>query len=228
MRRGLWLVLGVGAAGGLVGAAIFGRQYVKSLSFALPFHVRELAQLFETAAKKWGVSALDLAGLASRESAYGDTLRPAGFGGTGDFTARTAKRWGTAKGVTVVETLPDGWLPPKDSAGSVRPGPYVIPSDGLGWGRSIMQLDYVADYDWLLTHDWKNPVVAIERAAEKYAGLLKQFGGNRYPAIAAYNAGVANVRKAVAAGLVPDAFTTGKNYATDVIRRVTELAGKLA
>lgn len=57
---------------------------------------------------------------------------------------------------------------------------------------------------------------AIERVLIPYSEEL----GSMELAIAAYNAGTASVKKAVAQGKSPDTVTTGKNYSVDVLARI--------
>lgn len=40
---------------------------------------------------------------------------------------------------------------------------YVMPDDGLGWGRGLLQLDFVAEYDWLKANDWRDPKLSIPK-----------------------------------------------------------------
>jgi soluble lytic murein transglycosylase-like protein len=60
----------------------------------------------------------------------------------------------------------------------------------------------------------------ITYGAEFLSGLIRQFPSDRNAAIAAYNAGAARVRRALAAGRHPDAVTTGRDYSSDVLRRM--------
>jgi hypothetical protein len=42
----------------------------------------------------------------------------------------------------------------------------VMPADGLGWGRGLMQLDYAAELDWIQNNDWRDPKINIPKGVE--------------------------------------------------------------
>ena len=60
-------------------------------------------------------------------------------------------------------------------------------------------------------------------ALTSWPELIRQFDGELQPAVAAYNAGASRVRSARAAGLHPDAVTTGRDYSSDVLKRMTTI-----
>lgn len=133
----------------------------------------------------------------------------------GDWTARVG-RWLQAPNTLLVQNLPDGWRPPRDSAGNVLPPPYSIPVDRLGWGRGLMQHDFESALDF----DWTDPAINIDRGAKLLAHLLHdEFPRNQRAALAAYNCGPGNVRKALLLERDEDHFTTGRNYGADVLAR---------
>ncbi len=87
-----------------------------------------------------------------------------------------------------------------------------------GHGRGLMQIDDRWHKDFICSGLWSKPEFNIFYAA----GLLLQNWNifeDRPAAIAAYNCGPGNVRKALKAGLDVDAYTTGKNYSKDVLSR---------
>jgi hypothetical protein len=139
-----------------------------------------------------------IAGLISRECAWGMTLQPRSPGGTGDFTPRTSRRAG-------------------------RTGPF--PPDELGYGRGLMQIDY----DWhefARTGPWQDPEKNIEYGCRVLKDAFRYFGnmGMRgykldIAAIAAYNAGVGAVDRALRRGDDPDEVTTGRDFAQDTLAR---------
>ena len=149
-----------------------------------------------------------------RESRGGEALRPTSAAGTGDWVARRG-RWLSVPGVLVAKTLPAGWLTPKDKNGNPLPPPYAIPGDGQGWGRGLMQLDFLAAQKV----DWESAAVNIDAGAALLRVNLDRFHGQFPPAVAAYNCGPENVLRALSEGLSVDAFTTGGNYSTDVLAK---------
>lgn len=52
-----------------------------------------------------------------------------------------------------------------------------MPPDGKGWGRGLMQLDYLYYADWFKTHDWTNPAVIIDKGLEEFNKHLAFFKG---------------------------------------------------
>lgn len=89
-----------------------------------------------------------------------------------------------------------------------------------GNGIGIMQIDrrYHPEFTSQTTNN--DHQANITYGAKFLSGLIRQFPGNRPAAIAAYNAGAGRVRSALAAGLSPDAVTTGRDYSVDVLRRM--------
>lgn len=173
----------------------------------LPAGVSTYAEHLTRAGAKYGVSRWILAALMQRESNGGMTLRPVGPNGTGDFIARSAT--GT-------------YAPFMDPNTG-------LPIDGQGWGRGLMQIDYGAHNAWVLANPWWEPQVNIEKAAQIFAegrdrlakaGLVEPV--LTPAALAAYNTGVANVLRSIAAGKDPSATTTGADYAQAVIARVAQ------
>lgn len=103
----------------------------------------------------------------------------------------------------------------------------LLDSDGLGDngnGCGWLQIDkryhpnFVEGVDCATDH-YEIAEYAIE---EVYLSYLKQLDGNHDHALAAYNAGVSSVKKAVASGLPADSVTTGKNYGADVKNRMAK------
>jgi soluble lytic murein transglycosylase-like protein len=89
-----------------------------------------------------------------------------------------------------------------------------------GNGIGIMQIDrrYHAEFTGQTANN--DHQSNITYGAEFLSGLIRQFPSDRNAAIAAYNAGAARVRRALKAGLPPDAVTTGRDYSSDVLRRM--------
>jgi len=88
-----------------------------------------------------------------------------------------------------------------------------------GNGIGIMQIDrrYHTEFTGRFANN--DHQANINYGAEFLSELIRQFNGELKPAVAAYNAGPSRVRTAVSSGLSPDMVTTGKDYASDVLRR---------
>ena len=153
----------------------------------------------EDAANRYNIQASVIAGIGSRESHWGLSLRPPGPEGTGDFIERH--------------------FPARH-----RNGP--IPSDGGGFGRGLLQIDY--DYhEFARTGKWKDPKENIlygARLLEDSRRLLQrkvnlQGSDLLRAAIAAYNSGPRRVLMAIRRKLDFDFYTTGGDYSADVLNR---------
>lgn len=249
------------AIGGLAAAGLlFSRR--KNLYLALDTAKREAFRLAVNSAARpyvdaiWnasdatGISPLIIYGLGLRESGWGATLKPVGPGGTGDFTPRDPKAWGSA-------------LPP------------VKGRDGqqAGWGFGLLQLDWHSYKDWLASNAWWDPAVMILKGSQVLKERLTFFASTkqykfsststltdgklvnfvpssakaRYgvsvdyvkdprplsglplirAGLASYNGGIANVLRAVAAGKDPDFTTTGADYSQWIVSRITPLYNKI-
>ncbi|OQW92840.1 MAG: hypothetical protein BWK79_13930 [Beggiatoa sp. IS2] len=151
----------------------------------------------EEAAKGYYLQPSVIAGMGSRESAWGLTLKPLGPGGRGDFAKR----------------LPRG----------NRTTPE--PPDGPGYGRGLMQIDYDW-HEFARTGRWQSPRENIFYAGSLLANFreeLKKKGMRNHlllrATLAAYNGGVTATWNAYQEGLDIDANTTGKDYSKEVLNR---------
>lgn len=187
---------------------------------ALPSSCRPYAAHLIEAGKKHAVSPFMLAAIMQRESNCGAALRS----GTGDFAPRSRSRADSASsnlGVTI----------PVRDAGNGQ----VLPADGLGWGRGLMQIDYMFHYRWIRSNNWQDPRTNIMKGAEILAlGArtlrLRGITGDQLElaTLSAYNAGAGNALRAIRNGLSPDAYTTGGDYGADVMRRAKTLESRFA
>lgn len=153
----------------------------------------------EAAAAAFGIPPAVIVALGSRQSRWGRASVPAGPGGTRDFAPRPHLR-------------------------APRNGP--LPADGLGFARGLMALDY--DFHQLARGDrWDDPGANIGEACralvEARKALRRQTalhaGGLLRGAVAAFNCGLGNVRRAVRQGLDLDFYTAGRSYAAEVLDR---------
>lgn len=235
-----WLLIALGAAIAFLYSQketvmIYGSKALDAgkellFKFALPERAQQYSDTIIQVAKEYSVDPFIIFAIGDRESNWGTQLDA---DMTGDHTPRN-------------------W------------GPYPMPPDGLGWGRGIMQVDYpraiAENHDWrnVLENVRLGARIYQERVAEvsappsgswtlnaAKAALFDATPGS-YPALAvrpdlvslaamaAYNAGAANVRMAysvaTAVGSDPtlafDAVTTGGNYSADVWTRMLAAVGR--
>ena len=89
-----------------------------------------------------------------------------------------------------------------------------------GNGIGIMQIDRRYHPEFTGRHAGSDHQANIDYGAQFLSELIRQFDGELTSAVAAYNAGASRVRSARAAGLSPDAVTTGRDYSSDVLNRM--------
>jgi len=111
-------------------------------------------------AKTYGLTVAVIGAIGSKESQWGLALRPPGPGGTGDWTPRNPAKWGSA-----------------------------MPSDGLGWGRGLMQIDWHSN-EFARSGDWRDPRANILFGCELLAAKIKTFAASGMDADTALKCGV--------------------------------------
>lgn len=201
-----------GVAGPMTWAALRGNTepepgYARNdpaLLAELPLAARYRAAI-ESGADRAGVSPALVCGIGSRESRWGLALVPPGPAGTGDALPRGSRKpWR------------EGDLPP----------------DGGGFGRGLMQIDFDA-HAFARTGNWRDPGANIDYGCKVLRGnrlLLRRRTGLAgdallRAAVAAYNCGAGNVLKALERGRDVDHFTSGRDYARDVLDRADWFQG---
>jgi peptidoglycan hydrolase-like protein with peptidoglycan-binding domain len=153
----------------------------------------------DKAAVKFGFQPSLIAGIGSRESHWGLFLTPSGQTGTGD---RVGRRFPT----------------------QFRSGP--LPSDGGGFGRGLMQIDFDA-HEFARTGNWRDPEANILYGASVLADCRSFIqrktdladSDQLRAALAAYNCGPGNALNAIRDGRDIDFFTAGRDYSKDVVNR---------
>lgn len=148
---------------------VVGAIQEEAFGLVVPDEATPYVSIILQVARLNGLSPFLLVALGQRETRWGTALKP---DMTGDCTPRNwvpagvpVKAVGTnAKG----ETL---YAPPD----AVMSGGKMIAGC---WGRGIMQTDYAVQYDWVSTHDWRDPSVNIQRAAEILLQKKSFFEGN--------------------------------------------------
>lgn len=137
--------------------------------------------------------------LASRESGFGRRLDPEGPAGTSDFAPRP-------------------WPGPGRSG--------EVPDDGLGFRRGLLRIDYDR-HAFARGSAWRDAeanlrfgadtVTAAKRFLRKQTALSPR--ARLRAALAAWNAGLGNVLRALRHGYDVDFYTSGRDYARDVLDR---------
>jgi hypothetical protein len=209
--------------------------------FALPGDVGKYVFLLADAAKKYGVPSSLLAGIMWRESNGGAALRPPGPTGTGDFTPRGPNS------TYFKYANPQTGLPP-DGLGwgrglmQIDYGVHNAWITSNDWGNAPINIGKAAeilrDFYSYFQRSPGGPVTIDAWRMPKFSAMrpgLTQ-GPYRDPrplsgpllteaALAAYNAGSSGVLQAIAAGLPASTPTTGGEYASWIVSRVSDWAG---
>lgn len=158
-----------------------------------------LGSAIERIASRTGLLPAVIAALASRESGFGRRVDPAGPAGTSDFARRP-------------------WPHPE------RQGD--LPDDGLGFRRGLLRIDHDR-HAFARGPAWRDAEANLRFGADAVGAarrILRQRtslapGGCLRAAIAAWNAGLGNVMRALREGLDVDTATSGRDYAQDVLDR---------
>lgn len=110
----------------------------------------------------------------------------------------------------------------------------VLPPDGRGWGRGLVQIDYWAHRAWFDVNPrwWELPTqigkqIEVLRDAWRANFDAVSPGDRLRVAVAAYNCGPTNARTAYRNTKNPDTATTGGDYSADVFSRRSLLASRL-
>lgn len=216
MSKTVLAIIASAVAASAVAVVVFRKVFKKVFDSAgqqifkrvIPPACREHADAIMKVASEKNVSPFLITAIIVRESRCGTALRS----GTGDFAARSPS------------VVPDGV--PVRAAGNGK----VLPADGLGWGRGLMQIDYGFHYQWVKNNDWRDPLLNIRKGVEVWKSGLKYLKRNGLAgdqlvraATAAYNAGPARVLRAVRQGRDPDSVTTGRDYSSSVLGTVSRL-----
>jgi hypothetical protein len=206
---------------------------VQTLVGTTPSAADQYMPMILSSAHQYGIPSIVIVAIGWQESRWGASTRldQPGPGGAGDFYARTpgtSSHWEKVPNVTLTMTPPTkvtrSWTWDKKT----NPPQVVIPNDGRGWGRGLMQLD------WQLaqTVQWDDAATNIDNGANVFANDLKQMQST-YPqlsqatqilcALAAYNGGasrvITSVNAQIAAGAAesdidPDVTASGANLTT--------------
>jgi soluble lytic murein transglycosylase-like protein len=118
-------------------------------------------QFLTNSAAKYNLPISVVCAVGSKESAWGLLLKPPGPGGTGDFTPRNLTVWKVA-----------------------------MPSDNLGWGRGLMQIDW-GSHDFAKTGNWQDPAVNIDYGCGLLSQYIDEFRKQGIEDISAIRSGVA-------------------------------------
>ena len=148
---------------------------------------------------KYNIPWFIIAGLGSRESHWGLSLKPKGPEGTGDRSLRQGSPspdglgWG--KGLLQIDSRYHEFA---------RNGQWKIPQENILYGVSLISDNILSLRRAAITR------VDIQALSE--AEIIRA-------ALAGYNAGIAAVKRAIRIGRDVDDCTTGRNYSADVLNR---------
>jgi hypothetical protein len=163
----------LGGGGALVPALDAQQQTL--FKAALPAHARPYGDIILSVAAQEGVDPFAVFALGDRESLWGTSS--AYKQDTGDWAPRAYSETKIRQDARTRDATPE-----EIARYKLKPAPvghrYVMPADGLGWGRGIMQIDYNAHYDWIRKGLWKNPRENVWFGTTYLKALLKLFGSN--------------------------------------------------
>ncbi len=142
----------------------------QAFKLALPLNVARWSEQILRAAATYNVDPFVIAGIMYNESRGGDALSPGqvvsakngGPSGTGDFIPRKPGN------------LYFKYADPLTG----------LPPDKLGWGRGLMQIDFGVHNAWVISNNWRDPQVNINKGAEIFRDALKYFSSAPGPAVA--------------------------------------------
>lgn len=81
----------------------------------------------------------------------------------------------------------------------------------------LMQINRDAHPAFFRSNDWRDPTANIDYGVRTFRSCLRAFDGDVEPAVAAYNAGIAGVRRGLAAGLPLTRITYGPQYMPNIM-----------
>lgn len=209
----------------------------------LPRRLQKLWPYAVESGRDHGVDPVLILAVLDQEGLGGETLRPKGPGGTGDWTPR---KWSRYHGRADALTRFRHWRPSRDEyerifkvrleEGATVPE-LCMPSDGLGWGRGLAQADWAdpANEEFLAkvlpdgTPAWKDAASSVDFCAGRLRERIVMFDGDEFIGTAGYNAHPDNINRALLAITHPatdakrhaavDRITTAGKYASDCLGR---------
>lgn len=166
----VWAWAGVAAGGGLALWAVFSKGGSMKLDAtqqavftnALPTHARPYAAIIIRVAEEAGADPFAIFALGDRESLWG--AAGAYRQQTGDWGARS-------RPVSSARAKPEVYKILSDDGVNAK----VMPADGLGWGRGLMQIDWEQQFAWVSSHDWRDSYQNVTYGASYLKTLLGIF-----------------------------------------------------
>lgn len=224
-----------------VGAAV--SSFIDDLAnlAAVPRAIVTYVPMLRAAGQRYGVPSSLLAGIMWRESNAGASLKPPGPTGTGDFTPRsnTSLYFKYADPATGLPRDGLGW---GRGLMQIDYGVHNAWATSSDWGNAATNIDkaasILADFYTFFRRP-AGPAVSISAYnVNRWRALKPDITSGPYPdprplsgtalaeaALAAYNAGSSNVLQALAAGLPASTPTTGGEYASWILTRVSQWGG---
>lgn len=172
----IWAWAGIAAGAGLTGWALFSTGIIgggmkldptQQAAFlaSLPAHARPYGPVMLRAAESQGVDPFAIYALGDRESLWGTAW---GYKqDTGDWTPRKRPQAKAVAAPHIYKITSEG----PDAQGNVT----VMPADGLGWGRGLMQIDWEQQYPWVSKGLWRDPYENVKYGASYLKTLLGVF-----------------------------------------------------
>lgn len=168
----VWAWAGIALGGGLTLWAVFAKggsvklDATQQAAFvtSLPTYAKPYADVILRVAADQGVDPFAIFALGDRESLWGTAS--AYKQQTGDWAPRmrpVAKAADT-RIYRIIDAAPD-------SKGNVK----VMPADGLGWGRGLMQIDWEQQFAWVSKGQWADTYENVKYGASYLKSLLKTF-----------------------------------------------------
>lgn len=180
-----WAWAGLAAGGGLTAWAVLAATKASAMALdpqqqvifkqALPAYAQPYADAILAVASARGADPFAIYALGDRESLWGTAS--AYKQQTGDWAARD-RTLAAAQARPDIYKIVSTYSRVIDAkTGETREYAKVMPADGLGWGRGLMQIDWEQQFDWVSRNDWRDTFKNIDYGVTYLMSLLKLFGG---------------------------------------------------
>ncbi len=172
-----WAWAGVAVGGGLTAWAVLAATKASAMPLtpsqqtafkaALPSHAQPYAEVILRVADEQGMDPFAIFALGDRESLWGtsDYYKQQ----AGDWTPRLRNASKVAASPHIYRRTAPGAAP--DAKGNVQ----VMPADGLGWGRGLMQIDWEQQFAWVSKGLWRDSYENVKYGASYLKTLIGIF-----------------------------------------------------
>ena len=180
-----WAWAGLTVGGGLTAWAVLAASKASAMTLdpnqqaafaaALPDAAKPYAAVILQAATETGADPFAIYALGDRESLWGTAS--AYKQQTGDWAPRE-RTLAAAQAKPHVYKVVSTYTRVVDAAtGKTETFAKVMPADGLGWGRGLMQIDWEQQYGWVSSNTWRDSYTNVKYGATYLVSLLKLFAG---------------------------------------------------